>query len=250
MSTSAVAAAADQPQQKISDWGRVIGVLTNPGATFADIVRKPKWITPVLISTVLGIAFTYTMNQRIDWKAFIRQQIESSPRGADIPPERLADIVETQAKWTVYGTYAAGACGAILGAVIMGAIYLLVFNTLGGAGTNFKTAMSIAGHVQMVELVSVPITMIVIWLRSYGDVDPRNMIATSVYSFLPEDAPKWLQSVGSSVELFWIWTLVLLAIGFAATNPKRLSTGKAVGIIVGVWLVWVFIKASFAAIFS
>jgi hypothetical protein len=204
----------------------------------------------VLISTVLGIAFAFTMNQRIDWKAFIRQQIEQSPRGADIPPERMSAIVETQAKWSGYVTYCFGGLGGILGAVIMGGVYLLVFNTLGGAGTNFKTAMSIAAHANMTGLVFSPVTILVMWLRSYGDVDPNNMVASSVYSFLPEDAPKWLQSIGGSIELFWIWTMVLLAIGFAATNRKKLSTGKALGFILGVWLVWVFIKASFAAMFS
>ena len=87
-------------------------------------------------------------------------------------------------------------------------------------------------------------------LRQYGDVDPNNMVATSLYSFLPEEAPKWLQSVGQSVELFWFWTMILMAIGFAATNRKRLSTGKAFALIAGVWLVWVLVKASGAALFS
>ena len=250
MSTEAVAAAASEPQQQVSDFGRVIGVLASPGATFADIVRKPKWIMPVLISTVLSIAFAYTMNQRIDWKVFIRQQIEKSPRGADIPPDRLSSIAETQAKWSYYGTYVGGVCGPVLFAVIMGGIYLLAFNVLGGAGIKFKTSLSVVAHAQMTGLVSAPMAMIVMWLRAYGDVDPQNRIATSLYAFLPGDAPRWLQSVGNSVELFWIWTMVLLAIGFAATNPKKVSTGKAFGIVLGLWLLVIFIKVSFAVMFG
>lgn len=243
-------AAADVPQQEISDIGRVIGVLTSPGKTFADIVKKPKWVTPILISSVLGLIFGFVMNQRVDWKAFIRQQIEQSPRGQNIPPERLGPIVETQAKFSKIITYCIGGIGPILGAALLGAIYLFAFNVMGGAGTNFKTAMSIVAHANMTGLVFAPLTIIVMLLRQYGDVDPQNMIATSLYSFLPEGAPRWLQSVGNSVELFWFWTMILLAIGFAATNRKRISTGKAFAFICGIWVVWVFVKASAAALFS
>ncbi len=250
METSVTTPAADAPQQEISDFGRVIGVLTSPGRTFADIVRKPKWITPILISSVLGLVFGYVMNQRVDWQAFMRRQIEQSPRGQNIPPERLGPIIETQAKWSSRITYGIGLVGPILGAAILGGIYLFVFNVMGGAGTNFKTAMSIVAHAGMTGLIFVPMTVVTMLLRQYGDVDPQNMIATSLYSFLPNDAPRWLQSVGNSVELFWLWNMVLMAIGFAATNKKRLSAGKSFALICGVWLVWVFVKASAAALFS
>lgn len=247
---SVAATGVAEPQQQISDFGRVIGALTSPGATFADIVRKPKWVTPVLLSTVLGIAFSFVMNQRINWQSFIIKQIEKSPRGADLSYEQKAQQAAMGAKFSSGITYAIGACGAILGAVILGGIYLLLFNVMGGAGTNYKTAMSIVAHAQMTGLVFGPLTIIVMLLRPYGDVDPENMIATSVSAFLPEDAPRWMQSIGQSVELFWIWTMVLLAIGFAATNPKRLSTGKAFALIAGLWVVWVMIRAGGAAMFS
>jgi len=35
--------------------------------------------------------------------------------------------------------------------------------------------------------------------------------------------PKWLDTLGQSIELFWIWTLILIAIGFASANPKKSS---------------------------
>lgn len=244
------AAAIPEAQQLVSDFGRVIGVLTSPGKTFADIVRKPKWVIPIVLSTILGLAFASVMNARIDWKAFIIQQIEKSPRGADMPAAQKANIAGMQAKWSGYFAYGIGLLAPILTAVILGGIYLLVFNVMGGAGTNFKTAMSIVAHGGMTGLVFGPLTMLVMFLRSYGDVDPQNMIATSLFSFLPDDAPAWLQSVGNSVELFWFWTMFVMAIGFSAINRKKISTGKAFGLIAGVWMVWVFVKAGMAALFS
>ncbi len=73
------------------------------------------------------------------------------------------------------------------------------------------------------------------------------MLATNVGAFLADDAPKWLQSLGSSLEIFWIWFLVLLAVGFAASNPKKINPGSAFGVVFGLWLLWVLIKVGWAA---
>ena len=64
--TTTAAGAVPEAQQQISDFGRVIGVLTSPGTTFADIVRKPKWMLPAILFAVCGIAFAFVMNQRMD----------------------------------------------------------------------------------------------------------------------------------------------------------------------------------------
>ncbi|NJM30287.1 MAG: hypothetical protein HC855_09450, partial [Rhizobiales bacterium] len=146
--------------------------------------------------------------------------------------------------------YGIGGLGPILGALLMGAIYLLLFNVMAGAGTNFKTSLSIVAHANMTGLIFAPIVIIVMLLRAYGDVDPNNMVATSLYSFLPDGASRWMQSLGQSIELFWIWTMVLMAVGFAATNRKKISTGKAFALIGGLWVIWVMVKVGAAAMFS
>jgi hypothetical protein len=47
-----------------------------------------------------------------------------------------------------------------------------------------------------------------------------------------------------------LWVLILQAIGFSATNPKKLSFGKAFGTIFAVWIIYVLVKVGFAAAFS
>jgi hypothetical protein len=51
-------------------------------------------------------------------------------------------------------------------------------------------------------------------------------------------------------DIFAIWILILLAIGFAAVNPKKLSGGKAFSIVFGVFAVYVVIRTGFAYILS
>jgi hypothetical protein len=73
-------------------------------------------------------------------------------------------------------------------------------------------------------------------------------VATSLKAFLPDDAPKVLAALGSSLELFWIWVLVLIAIGFAAANPKKIKLGASLGIVFGLWAIWVLGKVAWASL--
>ena len=237
-------------EQKISAMGRAIGVLTNPKETFADIARKPTLLAPILIMTVLGCAVAYMMNQRIDWYAYIRHQIEISPRAANMSAEQINQTAQMQSRFSPPFAYVIGVLGGLVFPLIMGLVYWGAFSLLGGISARFKQAWAVAAHASMTSLVSTPVLLLVLFLKQRGEVDPETMLVSSASGFLSEGAPRWLTSVANSFELFWFWTMFLLAVGFAAINPRKLSTGKALGIIIGVWLVWVLCKAGLAAAFS
>ncbi len=250
MSTSEVTPAALGPQVQISALGRVFGVLFNPKETFADIVRKPTVLVPILLMAVLGCGVAYMMNQKIDWYSFIRHKIEQSPRAANMSAEQINQAAQMQSRFSPPFAYGIGILGGLLGSVIMGLVYWGAFSMLGGISARFKQAWAIAAHASMTSLISSPVLLLVLFLKDRGDVDPETMLVSSAGGFLSEDAPRWLFSIASSFELFWFWTMFLLAVGFATINPRKMTTGKALGIVVGVWLVWVVIKAGFAAVFS
>jgi hypothetical protein len=53
-----------------------------------------------------------------------------------------------------------------------------------------------------------------------------------------------------SLDLFSFWMMILMAIGYSATNPKKISVGKAFGSIIAVWFIYVLVKVGIAAAFS
>jgi len=55
-----------------------------------------------------------------------------------------------------------------------------------------------------------------------------------------------LFSLFGSFDVFTIWTVVLMIIGFAALS--RFSKAKSAAIVVSIWAVVIFIKVGFAAI--
>jgi FtsH-binding integral membrane protein len=55
-----------------------------------------------------------------------------------------------------------------------------------------------------------------------------------------------LFSLLSSFDIFTIWTLILLIIGFSTLS--RMSRGKSAAIVISLWLFTVVVKLGFAAL--
>src|ERR1700730_16642621 len=112
--TTSLPAPEAQSQPAIGPFGRIIGVFVSPKATFEDIVRKPSWVLPVVLLTLFSIAVSVAINQRINWREFMSQQIEKSPRAANLSAEQKQQQIEGGAKFSPAFTYAIGLLGPII----------------------------------------------------------------------------------------------------------------------------------------
>lgn len=250
MATTSLPVPEAPAQPAISPFGRVVGVFFSPKATFQDIVRKPSWVLPVALLTLMSIGVSFVINQRVNWREFMAQQIEKSPRAADLSPEQKEQRIEGGAKITPMITWAIGVCGPILFTLVVALVMWGAFNLLGGANTNFETSFAITAHAALTGLVSSVLIILVLYLKPPGTVDMENPVATNLAAVLPDDAAKWLVALLKSIDIFTFWTLILLAIGFATTNPKKLKGSKAFTIAVSVWAVYVVLRVGSAWIFS
>ncbi len=241
---------ASEAQASLSPFGRIFGALFSPKSTFEDIVRKPSWVLPVALLTVLSIAVSFAINQRVNWREFIGQQMEKSPQAAQLSDAQKEQRIEAGAKFTPVVTYVMGVLGPVLGALLVGLVMWGAYNLLGGANTNYGTSLAITSHAFLTGLVSSPIFLLVLYLKEPGTVDLENPIATNIAAFLPDGTAKWLLALCKSFDIFSIWTLILLAIGFAATNPKKLKGGKSFSIAFTVWAAFVVVRTGWAFIFS
>ncbi|MGB2644881.1 MAG: YIP1 family protein [Candidatus Acidiferrum sp.] len=248
--TIAVPPVSPEPQPAMSALGRVAGVFFSPKKTYEDVVRKPGWLVPVVLLTVLSILVSVSINQRINWRDFMAQQIEKSARASQLSPEQKEQQISAGAKITPIFTYSVGVVGPILGVLIIGLIMWGAYSLLGGISTNFGTAIGISAHAFLTGLISSPIFILVLFLKEPGTVDLQNPIATNVAAFLPDDSAAWLVALCKSFDIFTFWTLILLAIGFAAVNPKKLKGSKPYTIAFSVWAAYVVCRVGWAFIFS
>jgi len=249
VTTPAIASEAPEASGPINHFGRIIGVFFSPKETFADIAKRPSWILPVILMTLLGGTVAFVMNQKVDWRDVANKRIEESPRAANLSPEQKEQQLAMSAKISPGIAYGFGLAWPILQALIVAGVLLLAYNLIGGAGARFGSALGITAHAYFPWILYSLLFILILYLKAPGTVDLDNPIATNVGAFLPESTPKALMSLAKSIDIFSLWTLLLISIGFAAANPKKLK-GKSLSIAVSVWAVYVAIKMGGAWIFS
>jgi len=120
---------------------------------------------------------------------------------------------------------------------------------IGGASARFGVSLGITAHAYFPWILYSLLFILILYLKAPGTVDLDNPIATNVGAFLPESTPKALMSLGKSIDIFTVWTLLLISLGFSAVNPKKLK-GKSLSIAISVWAIYVAIKMGGAWIFS
>jgi hypothetical protein len=239
-----------EAQEPINHFGRLIGVFFSPHETFASIARRPSWVLPVVLMTVIGLGVGFALNQRVNWRDVASKRIEENPRASQLSPEQKEQQLAMSEKISPAIAYAIGLLAPILLAVIVGGVMLGAYNLLGGANTNFSVSMGIVSHAYFVSIINSLLFILILYLKPPGTVDLENPVASNLGALFPEGTAKWLVALGTAIDLFSFWIMILIAIGFAAFNPKKLKFGTSLGIVLAVWAVYEVIRVGFAFIFS
>jgi Yip1-like protein len=228
-----------EAQAPINHFGRIIGMFFSPKSTFEDIVRKPSWLLPVGIATLLSLFVCIGINQRINWRDFMSQQIEKSSRASQLSPEQKQQQIDAGAKYAPYGTYIFGIPAPLVFVLLVALVMMGAYNLLVGADVNYGVSLGIVSHTFVPSIISSLLFLLILYLKAPGTVDLENPVATNVGAFLPEESAKWLVKLCMSIDIFSIWVLVLIAMGFAAANSRKLKGGKSYTIAFSVFAVFV-----------
>jgi hypothetical protein len=255
MVTTAVAPApgGDEPA-KIGAVGRIFGVLFSPGETFADIARKPTWVPALLLLMIVNLAFNAVLANRVDWRVVAQQQVEKSKFAArqfeGLSDDKKEEAFARQGMIQKYTRYVAGIFAMPVLALIGGVVYMLAFNLFGGAGAKYKDAFCLAcfAHIPMAlhDLLGIPIAL----LKDPAAINPQNVVASNVGALLGTSAPLWQQGLATSIDVFGIWCMILVAIAFTAFNPRKLTLGKSIVIVIAVWAFFAIVGTGIAFAFS
>ena len=255
MSTTPVTAPeTPEPQSSLSPIKRIFGVFFAPKATFQDIARKPSWIAPVAILMIIWFCLSVSLAKHADWVEISKDQIAKSKFASrqfdQLNDDQKSRAYEQAAERSKVIRYVRGVVGWPLLLVIFAGVYLGVFKLIGGARTNFVTAFAITAFahlpVGLKELISIP----VVFLKDPASIDPENFLASNPAAVFGNDLAPWQLVPLAFLDIFNIWALVLVAIGFSAADPKKLPLGKSLGVVFGVTLAFMVFFTGLAWAFS
>jgi len=247
---STAAAPVPEASGSTNSLGRIFGALFSPKPAFESIVKRPTWILPLILIAVLACVTTYFYGRRVGWRAFMQKQIDNSSRTQNMPQEQKDQIIDQQTKYAPLFGYAGAVVFAFGGSALVAAIYMGAFNLVVGSRAPYKTCLAIVAYAWAPALIAQILGLVVLFIKDPATVDIQNLLASNAGAFLSDDAPKWLASLGASLDIFSFWSMALMGLGFSAINPKKISFGKAFGTVAGVWLIYVVVKVGFAAAFS
>lgn len=223
----------------------MIDVLLDPRATFASIARRPTWVAPlVILMTLATLTSTLTFG-KIDVAQSVREQFAAQGQTAD--PEQIDRAVTF-----FQDIQGVAALVTLLSFPLVMMLVALVFwfaFQLAGLEMTYGASASVTMHGMMPWAVASLLTLPV--LLSRDTITAKEAMSGSVLishlGFLASsDAAQAWVGLLSSVDLFSVWTAVLLVIGYRAA--AKASTAKTVSVVSCVWLAWVGIKVGWLAL--
>ena len=227
----------------------LIDVFFSPREAFTRIVRNPSFLLPLVGYVVLVLGFTGIWMSRMDAREFMKTQIEESGRADKIPAEQREAIIEQQAKWMPIFAWVMGPVGIAVTLLVIAGALMFIYRFFYSSEVTFRQAFAIVTWIFFaVGLVSTPLILLVLQLKGDWNINPQEAIQANLGLLLDKSvAAKPLWALLSSIDLFSLWMVFLLAVGFGVASKK--TTGSAIWGVAIPWIVIVLCKVGWAAMF-
>jgi hypothetical protein len=245
-----MASAAVQPPaapETVNSFGRIFGVIFSPKATFESIARRPTWLLPIVLLCIVSAGIVGLFSHRVGWRSLIEKQLTNNTQFQQLPPADQESRIQIALKYAPGVGYAEVVILPFLSALIFAGIFWMIFSMVVGAKLSFHTSLSVVSHGMVPSIIGGLIGILILSLKDPSSVDLQHLVASNAGAFLSSDSSKWLVALLSSVDLFLFWEMILVAIGYSATAPKKISFGSAMAWILGLWVLVVLLRVGIAA---
>lgn len=217
----------------MSWWKPLYQVLYAPARVFSAMAEKPRWLAALLAVMLVTAAVTAVIMKPI----VMPEQIERIARNPDIPDDSRQQILERMESPMVFWS---GLIGALLSQpvvlLITSLAYWGLFSFLGGKG-GFRHMFSAAVHG---ALVSIPASLVKVPLMfAMGTA----RVHASLALLLSTDAEEtFLYRLLAQADLFAIWSLVIMAVGFSVYSGVKRKTSYWATF--GLWAAWILASSA------
>jgi hypothetical protein len=222
---------------------RFIGIVTSPKATFEAVVAHPRWLGMLALTTlIIAIGVSLPLTTEGGQQSQIDQQVKFLENfGMQINDQAYAAMQEGARRAWISSFLATLVAGPIM-SVIFSGILFGVFVVMGGHAT-FKQLFTVYIHAGVVIAASQ------LFLGPLNYFRQSMTSATNLAVLLPMlDEQSFLGRLFGMLDLFWIWWLVVLAIGLGVLY-KRKTQSIAIGLF-GVYLVIIVAIAAVMSMFG
>jgi hypothetical protein len=220
---------------------RFVGVVTSPKATFQSVVAQPRWLGMLaLVTIVVAICMTLPMTTEAGRQAALDNNVQQMENfGMQVTDEMYANMAKGMRFATYQTFFSVLAVGPIFSVVFAGILFGIFAVLMGGQAT-FKQLFAVYVHSTAITAVAQLFTGPLNYFR--GSMSS----ATNLSVVLPMvDDQSFVGRLLGMIDLFWIWWLLVLAIGLGVLYRRRTQP-----IALGLFGVYVVIIVGIAAVMS
>jgi len=238
-------------------FARLGGVYSSPREAFTEIGRAPRLVIPIIALFLISVFGGLYLAQKIDTRAAMRAALEPAVRQGRITEEQMNQQIAISA--TTAGSVlplASGMSALIICLVVAG--YGKLFSMAAGAENSYKGLFTVSLYAMLaVSVVSVFLVVIILQLKGEGPIeaaDAGSIVASNLGSWIESAVgsdvlPKFIFNLAKAADIFNIWIIALLSIGFSAVS-KKLKTSTAAAWLCGAYVIFYIINAAFRSVFS
>jgi hypothetical protein len=235
-----------EPAQ-MSEAATVGGIFFEPGKTFDDLRRKPRFLMASLVIIFLATTFSFLLANKIGeegFRQFASEQMEKNARAGSMSAEQKEQAISLQLKIMSVTRYFTPLF-VIIALAIGGLIYWLAGNLMGGSAT-FKHGLSAWVYSSLPPAVVATLANIIVLLfKSADEIDfatsQRGLVHANPSFFIDGKSSPVLATLLGTFDLFAIWGWVLAAIGLQ--KLAKISAGSAWAIVIIMALVGLAFRA-------
>jgi hypothetical protein len=176
--------------------------------------------------------------------------MEMSGQAARMSAEQMQQAVERGASIGSIMAHAGGLLGAPIYLLIVAAIGVAILSGFFGSPVGFKKAFSVTCYASLSGFIGALMALAMILFGDLEHFNPNNPAPTNPGFFLnPLETSKPLLAIASSLDIFTVWFLILLGVGFSQAAGGKVKARSVSLVYFGLWMIWVLGKAGLSALF-
>jgi hypothetical protein len=217
---------------------RIVGVLFSPRTTYPAIVARPAWLGVTLITVLLSAGAQFWLSTPSGQKAMqdtaeqqIRVMLQVAPNLPDQALERMRNTERA-----AYSAAAAVVISVVVTIVLLAGILLGIFNGLAGGAGRYKQVLAVVAFSSLIWMVSALFDAGIGYLK--GEMVGAGRLA-GLFPMIDDNG--FVGALLKTLNVFWFWGLVNLAIGVAVLYKRR--TAPIATSFIAVYLVIAFLIA-------
>lgn len=245
--------AEESEPHEMSEPATLGNIFIEPGPTFADLRKKPRFLMAGLIIIVLFSLFQVSFIQKYGFENIVKAQLEANQRVQQMDAEAKQQLIDQQTSPIVkYITY--GATPVVIAIVfLVGGLLLWAASLALGGTARFTHGLAVWIYSSFPPaVVSLLINFIVMLLKPIEEVDlatsQGGLVKANPTFFMNASESPVLATVLGSFDVFAIWGWVLAAIGLQ--KVAKISAASAWAIVIVLFLAQLAVRTIGALLFG